>query len=413
MSELINNREHRQKILKELITDLHKGKTVEEVKARFENLIQGISTSEISEMEQALIREGMPVEEIQGLCDVHAAVFKGSIEEIHSPQKEEDVPGHPVHTFKLENRELEKLIDGKILPGLESLTSSNSLENLNKLQEHFEALWEIDKHYSRKENLVFPIMEKHGITAPPKVMWGVDDEIRDAIKETRKLLAGDASSKESAPQKGKEVATRILEMIFKEENILFPMVIESFSKEEWVQIAEASEEIGYCLTIPQGVWKPVQEKMEQNKTTTQRNQEEGPIKNGYVEFDAGLLVPEEINAMLNTLPLDITFVGKDGTVKYFTQGKERIFARAKTVLGRKVENCHPPASVHVVEKIVEELKSGRKDHEDFWIKMGDMFVYIRYYAVRNADGEYLGIMEVTQNIKPLQEITGEKRLMTE
>lgn len=413
MSELINNREHRQKILKELITDLHKGKTVEEVKARFENLIQGISTSEISEMEQALIREGMPVEEIQGLCDVHAAVFKGSIEEIHSPQNEEDVPGHPVHTFKLENRELEQLIDGKILPGLEILSSSYSTENLNKLQGYFETLWEIDKHYSRKENLVFPIMEKHGITAPPKVMWGVDDEIRDAIKETRRLLASDTSSKELALQKGKEVATRIPEMIFKEEKILFPMVIETFSKEEWVQIAEASEEIGYCLIEPQGVWKPVREKMEQNETGKEKNHGEGPIKNGYVEFDAGLLVPEEINALLNTLPLDITFVGKDGTVKYFTQGKERIFARAKTVLGRKVENCHPPASVHVVEKIVEELKSGRKDHEDFWIKMGDMFVYIRYFAVRNAEGEYLGIMEVTQNIKPLQEITGEKRLMSE
>ncbi len=413
MSELINNREHRQKILKELITDLHKGKTVEEVKSRFENLIQGISTSEISEMEQALILEGMPVEEIQGLCDVHAAVFKGSIEEIHSPQNEEDVPGHPVHTFKLENRELEKLIDSKILPALESLSSSYSTENLNKLQGYFETLWEIDKHYSRKENLVFPIMEKHGITAPPKVMWGVDDEIRDAIKETRRLLAGDTSSKDSALQKGKEVATRVPEMIFKEENILFPMVIETFSKEEWVQIAEASEEIGYCLTEPQGVWKPVREKMDQNETAKEKNQGEGPIKNGYVEFDAGLLIPEEINAILNTLPLDITFVGKDGTVKYFTQGKERIFARAKTVLGRKVENCHPPASVHVVEKIVEELKSGRKDHEDFWIKMGDMFVFIRYFAVRNAEGEYLGIMEVTQNIKPLQEITGEKRLMSE
>lgn len=412
MSELINNREHRQRILKELITDLHKGKTVEEVKSRFEKLIEGISPSEISEMEQALILEGMPVEEIQGLCDVHAAVFKGSIEEIHSPEKDEDAPGHPVHTFKLENRELEKLINDKILPGLESLSSLDRVETIHQLQEDFETLWEIDKHYSRKENLLFPIMEKHGITAPPKVMWGVDDEIRAAIKETRKLLAHDLLSKESVLEKGKEVATRIPEMIFKEENILFPMVLETFSVEEWVKIAEASDEIGYTLAKPHGVWKPVQLKRE-NETTGKKEQGEGPNNYGYVEFDAGLLLPEEINAMLNTLPLDITFVGKDGTVKYFTQGKERIFARAKTVLGREVQNCHPPASVHVVEKIVEELKSGKKDHEDFWIKMGEMFVYIRYFAVRNAEGEYLGIMEVTQNIKPIQEITGEKRLMSD
>lgn len=412
MSELINNREHRQRILKELITDLHKGKTVEEVKSRFEKLIEGISPSEISEMEQALILEGMPVEEIQGLCDVHAAVFKGSIEEIHSPENDEDAPGHPVHTFKLENRELEKLINDKILPGLESLSSLDRVETIHQLQEDFETLWEIDKHYSRKENLLFPFMEKHGITAPPKVMWGVDDEIRAVIKETRKLLAGDPLSKELVLEKGKEVATRIPEMIFKEENILFPMVLETFSVEEWVKIAEASDEIGYALAKPHGVWKPVQLKRDK-EITGEKEQGEEPINEGYVEFDAGLLLPEEINAMLNTLPLDITFVGKDGTVKYFTQGKERIFARTKTVLGREVQNCHPPASVHVVEKIVEELKSGKKDHEDFWIKMGEMFVYIRYYAVRNATGEYLGIMEVTQNIKPIQEITGEKRLMSE
>lgn len=413
MSELINNREYRQKILKDLIMELHQGKSVEEVKARFEKLIEGISALEITEMEQALILEGMPVEEIQNLCDVHAAVFKGSIEEIHSPQKAEDILGHPVHTFKRENRELEKLINGKILPGLEKLNSSNSPENVNKLKEAFESLWEIDKHYSRKENLLFPLMEKHGITAPPKVMWGVDDEIRDAIKETRKRLEDDRGNPELVTEMAKAVADRVPEMIFKEENILFPMVIESFSEEEWVEIAEASDEIGYCLIELRGIWKPVQMKREKQEAEREKIKGEGPVKNGQVEFDAGRLSPEEINAMLNTLPIDITFVDKSDTVKYFTQGKERIFARAKTVLGRKVENCHPPASVHIVEKIVEDLKSGKKDHEDFWLKLGDQFVYIRYFAVRNAQGEFLGVMEVTQNIKPIQDITGEKRLMSD
>lgn len=413
MSELINNREYRQKVLKELIMELHQGKTVEDVKARFEKLIEGISALEITEMEQALILEGMPVEEIQNLCDVHAAVFKGSIEEIHSPQKTEDIPGHPIHTFKLENRELEKLINDKILPELDSLSSSHTPEKVNQLKAAFESLWEIDKHYSRKENLLFPLMEKHGITAPPKVMWGVDDEIRDAIKETRKLLESEMSNLELVTEKGKAVANRVLEMIFKEENILFPMVIESFSEDEWVEIAEASDEIGYCLIKPQGIWKPVQVKMEKQEAAREENKGERPIKSGQVEFDAGQLTPEEINAILNTLPIDITFVDKNDTVKYFTQGKERIFVRAKTVLGRKVENCHPPASVHIVEKVVEDLKSGKKDHEDFWLKLGDQFVYIRYFAVRNAKGEFLGVMEVTQNIKPILEITGEKRLMSE
>ena len=124
------------------------------------------------------------------------------------------------------------------------------------------------------------------------------------------------------------------------------------------------------------------------------------------------MTPEEISAIFNTLPLDITFVGKDGAVRYFSQGKERIFSRLKTVIGRLVENCHPPASVHIVKQVVENLESGKKDHEDFWIRMGDKYVLIRYFAVRNEKGEYLGILEVTQDIKPIQEITGEKRLLS-
>jgi len=126
-----------------------------------------------------------------------------------------------------------------------------------------------------------------------------------------------------------------------------------------------------------------------------------------------VLKSEEVIHMLNTLPLDITFGEKNDTVKYFSQGKERIFHRTKAVIGRNVANCHPPASVHVVQKIVEDFKSGAKDHEDFWIKMGDKYVLIRYFAVRSDTGEYLGTLEVTQDIKPLQEITGEKRLLSD
>ncbi len=409
MSEVINNREYRQKVLKELITELHNGKTVEEIKSRFEELIEGISPSEISDMEQALIMDGMPVEEIQRLCDVHASIFKGSIEEIHRPQKSEDVPGHPIHTFRLENKELEKLITDRINPHVENFKTSDNKENINRLMEDFNLLWEIDKHYSRKENLVFPFMEKYGITAPPKVMWGVDDEIRAAIKEIRKLLSGHMGNKNEVADKINETTNRVIEMIFKEENILFPMVMDTLAEDEWIKVEEESMEIGYCLTEPKGVWKPVRVNVEEKI----KNEGEQPSNNGYVKFDAGILTPEEINAMLNTLPIDITFVDKDGTVKYFSQGTERIFARPKTIIGREVKNCHPPGSVHIVEKIVEDLMAGRKDHEDFWIKMGEKFVYIRYFAVRNEKGEYLGTLEVTQNIKPIQDITGEKRLLSE
>ncbi|HHW31130.1 MAG TPA: DUF438 domain-containing protein [Clostridiaceae bacterium] len=413
MSEQINNREYRQKVLKEIIGELHKGKSVDEVKPRFEKLIKGISTSEITEMEQALIMEGMPVEEIQRLCDVHAAVFKGSIEEIHNPQSQEEIPGHPVHTFKLENRALEELLNNRIITLMENFKSSDSQENVNLLLEEFETLSEIDKHYSRKENLLFPYLEKYGITAPPKVMWGVDDEIRDAIKEAKELIANYSGDKNNIVEKVNNVVKRLNEMIYKEEKILLPMALETLTEDEWLKIAEESEEIGYFLVKPEKKWKPARANLEKKAQEENKLNEEDCSDNNLVKFDAGVLSQEEINAIFNTLPLDITFVDKDGHVKYFSQGKERIFARPKTVLGRHVTNCHPPASVGIVNQIVEELKSGKKEHEDFWIKMGNKYVFIRYFAVRNQKGEFLGIMEVTQDIKPIQDITGEKRLISE
>jgi len=409
MSEIINNREYRQKVLKEIIMELHAGKTVEEVKSRFENLIKGISAAEIAEMEQALIMDGMPVEEIQRLCDVHASVFRGSIEEIHKqPEKPDEIPGHPLHTFKIENRELEKLINKRIKPHLEEFRASDSRESVYMLLEDLNLLMDIDKHYSRKENLLFPYMEKYGITAPPKVMWGVDDEIRAAIKEAKNMLASDSVDRQQAFEKTEEAINKVNEMIFKEENILFPMVAETLSEDEWLVIESESDEIGYCLTGPQGKWKPKRADVEQK----QQKQGDNPVEEGYLKFETGILTPKEISLIFNHLPVDITFIDKDGIVKYFSQAKDRIFARTKAVIGREVKNCHPPASVHIVEKLVEDFKNGRKDHEDFWIRMGNLFVYIRYFAVRDENGEYVGTVEVTQNIKPIQELTGEKRLVS-
>ena len=171
---------------------------------------------------------------------------------------------------------------------------------------------------------------------------------------------------------------------------------------DWVLVDSSSDEIGYFLEKPKASWKKAEsdEAIEEEHIT------------GEVKFDAGSLSPEVLNQLLNTLPLDMTFVDHEGHVKYFTQGKERIFDRPKTIIGRHVNMCHPPQSVHVVEEIVESFKSGEKDNEDFWIRMKDMFVYIRYFAVRSKNGEYLGTLEVTQNIKPIVELEGEKRLVS-
>ncbi|NLA84188.1 MAG: DUF438 domain-containing protein [Clostridiales bacterium] len=403
MSEMINNREYWHKVLKEIIRELHEGKTVDEVKERFDELIQGVSASEISQMEQNLIAEGLPVEEVQRLCDVHAAVFKGSIEDIHKPQSSAEMPGHPVHTFRMENRAIERLIDNKLLPAAEKFEKGE--DNGEDLLRHLNDLASIDKHYSRKENILFPYLEKYDITAPPKVMWGVDDEIRADIKKCIRMVSDKEGTRKEIAEAVRQAAHRVHEMIYKEENILFPMALDTITEEKWYKMAVDGEEIGYTLVKPAGRWTPQREKEEEII------KEKPVVDEGTIKLETGILTKDELEAMLNTLPVDITFVDKDNIVKYFSQGKERIFTRTKSVIGRNVANCHPPASVHIVNQIVEDLRSGKKDHEDFWIKQGDALVHIRYFAVRNDRGEYLGTVEFTQNIKPIQAITGEKRLV--
>jgi len=402
MSKEINNREYRQKVLKEIIRDLHNGKTVDEVKGRFEETFDGVSAEEITQAEQALIMEGLPITEVQRLCDVHTAVFKGSIEEIHAPAGDFDAPGHPVYVLKRENRAIEQVVE-KIKRNLGELPDR---ETADALEKNLAYLSEIDRHYLKKENLFFPYMEKYGITAPPKVMWGVDDEIREAIKAVRRALADYSEGKDVIAERAQTAVHRVKEMIYKEENILLPMLVENLTEDEWLTIEAESGEIGYTLTEPQGKWQPARVDVE---AKAQRRGEQAP-DDSYVKLSAGVLAPEEINAIFNTLPVDITYVDKTGAVKFFSQGKERIFARPKTILGRHVTNCHPPASVHIVESIIEDLRSGKKDHEDFWLHLGDKYVFIRYFAVRNDAGEFLGVMEVTQDIAPLQAISGEKRL---
>ncbi|MDM5189142.1 DUF438 domain-containing protein [Bacillus sp. DX4.1] len=409
MSEIINNREQesmnkfeRQAILKEIIKNLHNGKSVEEVKAQFEEAVGNITVAEISKLEQALMEEeGIPVEEVQRLCSVHTAIFKGSIEEIHRSDKSEDQPGHPIHTFKLENKKIDKLVNFKLQLHYERFEKEDSEENVYKLIEDLNLLLDVDKHYSRKENLLFPYLEKYGIYGPTQVMWGIDDVIRNAIKDVKQKLTNYNGDKKTVLDGVYFVIREASEMIFKEENILFPMALQTLTEDEWIKIAHESEEIGYCLTGPAGVWKPERKAIQ-----------EQAMSEGFIRLETGILSLKQLELMLNHLPVDITYIDQDDVVRYFSHGKERIFARTKAIIGRTVQNCHPPKSVHVVEKLLEDFKSGNKDCEDFWIKFKDKYVYIRYSAIRSEDGEYMGALEFTQNINPIQEIQGEKRILS-
>lgn len=405
MSELINNREYRQKVVKDIILSLHQGKPVHEVKAQFNAIAKDLDPAELALIEQNLINEGLPVQEVQRLCDVHAAVFRDALENNPSLQFPS---GHPAEIFMNENLAVQELIHQSIRPLIQELQQS-SADNEQvvalKLAEKLNLLWDIDKHYRRKEDLVFPFLEKYEITGPPKVMWGVDDQIRNLLKEAKGLVSRYKSeAKQALIDKTEEALAQIEEMTFKEEKIFLPMAMETLSEDDWVTVAQSSDEIGYCLVEPKQGWKPAHAAL----TGTETALTEGI--SGNIKFSTGILTHHEIEMIFSHLPVDITFVDKNGIVKFFSASKDRIFPRAKTIIGRKVENCHPPASVHIVEKIVEDFKSARKDHENFWIKMGEKFVYIQYFAVRDQDGSFAGVVEVTQDIKPIQAISGEKRI---
>lgn len=398
MSEFINNSEERKEKLKAIIKKIHNGMVLEDAKALFKEQFESVSTDEITKMEQSLMEEGMPLEEVQRLCDVHSAVFEGSISDIHKQNDKTEIPGHPIKVFLDENKMLEELLLNEVKPFMNKFDKTSHL----MLRIGIERLQEISKHYARKENLFFPGIEKRGLTSIPKVMWGVDNQIREELKDIKNALDEIREDYSSVHDDLVHVLNKVEDMIMKENQILTPLLLEKLSLYDWILADEGSDEIGYFLEAPSESWS----KKEKNSTVEEVIEQTGEIK-----FDAGFLSQLEANAIFNTLPLDMTFVDKDDKVKYFTQGTERIFDRPKTVLGRDVSMCHPPQSVHIVTEILDNFKNGEKEYEDFYINMGPMFVYIRYFAVRGKDNEYLGCLEITQNIKPIRELKGEKRLL--
>ena len=410
MSEFINNKEYRQQELKKIIKDLHDGVPLEEVKERFTVLIKDIGPGEIAAMEQALVNEGLPESEIQRLCDVHVQVFKEALDQQTKP---EQIPGHPVHTFTKENEAIVELI-GNYRDNLRRVDNEDVAGRAVWVELHKD-LMEIEKHYSRKENILFPYLEKYGITAPPSVMWAIHDDIRTQWKQVARFLAQIDSAhiggiRQVIKDPVEPMLTAIGEMVYKEDNIMWPMCLEILNDTDWEQINRQSDEIGYTLFQPEKrEW--IAKALHVPDATT--SGEPTAQLEGTMKLDAGYLSVEQVNAMLKHIPMDMTFVDHEGRVRYFSQGKERIFTRTEAIIGRAVANCHPPDSVHVVMQIVEELKSGKRDVAEFWINFKGKFVHIRYFAVRDEQGEYLGVLETSQDVTDIRGLKGEKRLLDE
>lgn len=392
----------RQEVLKGIIKDLHAGVDMEVLKGRFHDLVQDIDPSEIARMEQRLIDEGMPQSEIKRLCDLHVELFKSSLEHQEPPVVP---PGHPVHTFMRENRAAEEILSG-MTGYLDAICGSGTDELFTwyrgNLQEALEKLAEIDRHYLRKENQLFPVMEAHGLRAPTEVMWAIHDDIRDAVKKARKALDEMQGSEALATLQG--LLQAISDMIYKEEHILFPLTMETLSDAEWLKVRQGEEEIGYSWITPEEAPLP-------EAAARASGPVAAPALPGLLDLSVGRLSPEQINLLLTHLPVEVSFVDENDEVRYYSQVTEKIFPRSPGVIGRKVQNCHPPKSLHMVQKIVDEFRAGARDVADFWIEMKGRFIYIRYFAVRDAGGAYRGTLEVVQDVTGIRGLTGQKRLL--
>jgi len=385
---VITDPEQRIVALKEIIEDLHKGIDIKVLKRRFLELIRDVAPSEIASMEQRLISEGMPEAEVKRLCDVHVEVFKESLENKVVP----GLPaGHPVHTYMIENRRAETIIG-------QMQAVHDIKKDKEQLAGFLENLSAINLHYLRKENQLFPILEAHGISGPSKVMWALHDDIRQMLKEVTSRVREGVST----PKELQALIQMMNDMIYKEEHILFPMALETLGDSDWAKVRDGEEEIGYAWVQPAEGWKPSGETYQENIPQE---------KVGSLTLDTGLLTAEQINLLLTHLPVDISFVDENDKVAYYSQTEDRIFPRSPGIIGRSVQNCHPSKSLHVVDKILQEFKSGNRDSAEFWIQMKGRFINIRYFAVRDHKGKYRGTLEVSQDVTSIRGLEGDKRLL--
>jgi DUF438 domain-containing protein len=391
----------RQEALKQIIRDLHDGRPMDELKQRFATLIEDVDASEIAAMEQALMAEGMSEQEVKRLCDVHVQVFADALEE---HDKVSAPPGHPVDTFQRENEALLQ-VAASLRKVADAVGDPVDAAEWQRLAPAFgaaaERLFEIERHYLRKENQLFPFLERHGIEGPSKVVWALHDDIRAVMKELRGALAGGEAA--GALRAARQLATMSDDMVNKEEKILLPMAMETLAESEWVSIRAGESDIGYALIAEPPAWPAATAAGPAPTADSDGGADLLPL-------DVGALSLEQLKLLLAALPLDYSFVDENDTVRFYSEG-ERIFPRSPGVIGRRVQNCHPPASVHKVQEILDAFRAGEKDTADFWITMAGRFLHIRYFACRDAAGAYRGVVETVQDVTGIRALEGERRLL--
>ncbi|MBD3405519.1 MAG: DUF438 domain-containing protein [Candidatus Lokiarchaeota archaeon] len=397
--------EDKKKTIKTMISRLHEGESPDVIKREFGDFLRRVDASIISKAEEELIKEGMPRENVHKLCDVHLAVFDESLEGESTLAS----PGHPVHILMEEHRILlatveELYIIGESLIGeMNQDVITEKLKRMKHLVHHFK---ESSKHYHREENVLFPYLEKHGVKEPPAIMWMEHDQIRSTEKQLYELTNDTDSSLFEKITQIVKIISKMNELLsdhfYKENNILFPTSLQVISEEEWTTIRKEFDEIGYCCFTPD---------VPEFKETVSKQTTSKDVREDLVQFETGAMSKDSLQAVLNTLPIDITFVDAKDQVRYFSDSAERIFVRSKAVIGRDVHLCHPQKSVHVVKQILNDFRDGSRDSAEFWINLGGRLIHIRYFAVRDDSDNYLGCLEVSQDITEIRKIKGEKRLL--
>jgi DUF438 domain-containing protein len=385
----------KRSVVADIIRRLHGGLSVEEAKSEILSKVGALTSTEITQIEQGLIDEGVSPDEIRRFCNVHALLFESALE------KQVAAPGsaaHPVAMLRKDNQEIARLAT--------ALREALARADGPAVEAGFARLKAVARHYSIKENALFPLLEQRGFPGPSKVMWSKHDEVRSMLK-----LAADPATRNPAVLGS--LLDEIEGMIFKEEKILFPAALDRLTAADWVQVFRAAEEVGYPFAVSAGLHSALEAAEARPDADPAAGPNASPALAGAITLPTGTFAIEELVGMLNVLPVDVTFVDAEDRVKYFSQSKDRIFVRTTAVIGRLVQNCHPPQSLKKVTDILQAFRDGTRDHADFWIKMGGKFIYIRYFAVRDPGGRYLGTLEVTQDVTEIRKLDGERRLLGE
>jgi len=442
-----DDKAERQEALRAIIGRLHAGESAATVRRDFARLIEGVSAEEIAAMEQSLIEGGLPVEEVQRLCEVHVEVFKSSLE---GGKRARAIPGHPVHNLLAENRAAKPRIS-RLLGEARALAWGR--DRAAEARAALEDLAAIVVHYQRKENQLFPWLEKKGFTGPSKVMWGKHDEIRAQLKIVREALESveGAASRTSRDREGRDAARRfrsesrrlagmLRRMMFMEERILVPNALSRLDEREWALVRKGEDAIGWAWIKPGAEYDAALVLAQTSKAPSlaelvatalpgkydapapaPARAVEAPAGGGPaagteavlpgLALDTGVLPLELLNLLLTKLPLDLSVVDEHDRVLYYSDNPDRVFPRSPGVIGRDVRNCHPPKSLAIVERILAAFKAGERDSARFWIEMGGKFVVIEYIALRDAEGAYRGTLEITQDAAGLRALRGQRRLL--